>query len=857
MAHIVPCIAVLLLPLWAPPAQAEAGSEAPLARSGPVASLALDQLPGIRGTALASYELEAPVRKDTGEYLGSVQFLGAKARALLHPVHAGIDGTGSGWVLSIEASSARLSDLIPTVADTVVDDLRLRQTAVVLSTGNTRVDGATMSADVAAFYQPYFLSARPMLEVAGGVNLITRMAPGDGSPLGEALRLLGIESDGILLQGTVLKDAGFSDLKKAHKDKELKKRLQESMELRAYLPAIDLGGLPDNYVAGETSLIVGGKPNVGLAFRLVAEGSSAATSQAFECRVDVAKSSPGVTEVQVMGTALGTWEDAFGLAGFDLESPRLLLEVDTAQRIGFGVRAGLGIGSKEMALAAKLQLHAVTGAPIGGFFEGKLDSMGPRDLIELANALGGARGMQPIPASVLPDFELRDLYLKIAPTEGDSDLGTSQGFALRGELHAFDSKVAYVDGNLSLGGIVPTISLLGECNDFDLGAVGLKDASVDINLGATLDQHFRLKGKAKLLLKTTAVDVDCSLKGLAIDVSENFKGVYQANYHLSSPGSGRPNWRVAAALENELTKTLSNQVSKEARDWAEKVKRDFAAAQGGLDRAKEEVRELDDDIERQRAKILARRKKQGASLRSAQRKVSEIQEDLDKVRAKILSKRKARYAKVQKKKRAADSARSAWQKAKKARERAKLHKKPKLRIIEAAKFADYQAKNAAYGTANAHYKSLLKVPIEADPRMVALFAAKESATGILKAAEKMTEVWPIETDPALAALIAARETALAGLNVAKGAVFVSGKTVEGAGRVTAWAAKHNGDLFMLDSASFDAQLAGYLDGGKIDVRVKARFLGDRKSFRVKLDTEVLKDGKLAKALWKHLKSELE
>ena len=119
---------------------------------------------------------------------------------------------------------------------------------------------------------------------------------------------------------------------------------------------------------------IGGKPNVGLAFRLVAAGPSIDRSQAFECRVDVAKSSPGVTEVQIMGTALGTWEDAFGVDGFDLLSPRLLLEVDTAQRVGFGVRGGLRLGSKEMALAAKLQLHAVTGVPVGGFFEGSHSS---------------------------------------------------------------------------------------------------------------------------------------------------------------------------------------------------------------------------------------------------------------------------------------------------------------------------------------------------------------------------------------------------------------------------------------------------------------------------------------------------
>ena len=864
MAHLIPSILFLASSVLAAPVTPGAWSRITTPESStPEASatgsrtLRLDQLPGIAGTPLATFELEAPVRKETGEYLGSVQFLGARASALLHPVAAGIDGRGSGWILSIEASSARLSDLIPSLAGSIVDDLKLRTTALVLSTGNARVDGATMSPDVASFYEPYFESARLMLEVAGGVNVITRMAPGDGSPLGEALELLGIHSDGILLQGTVLKDASFSDLKQAHKDNELGKRLQESMELRAYLPPVDLGGLPDNYVAGETSLIVGGKPSVGLAFRLVAEGPDTRRSQAFECRVEVAKSSPGVTELQVMGTALGTWEDAFGIGGFDLESPRLLLEVDSAQRVGFGVRGGLGVGSKDMALSAKLQLHAVTGAPIGGFFEGQLSSVGPADLIALANQLGGAHGLEPMPASLLPDFELRDLYLKIAPTGGDSDLGTSQGFGLRGELHAFDSKVAFVDGNISLGGIVPTISLDGACDDFDLGAVALKDGTVDIGLGATLDQHFRLKGKARLLAKTNQVDVDCSVKGLSIETMENFAGVYTTRYHLSSPGSGRPVWRVAASLENHLSKTLSEQVSRDVHDWAEQVERDFATAERSLDGAKGKVRELDDDIAKRRREILARRAKQAAGLRVAQRKVSELQGEMDKVRASILSKRKARLAKVNAKKKVADKAYTAWQSAVRATKRASLFKKPKLKAIEAAKFTDYQAKKADYNAANAAYKMLVKVPPEADPRMVALLAAKETATGALRAAEKMTEVWPIESDPELAALLTARATALAALDVAKGAVFVSGKAVTGAAKVTAFVSKHNGDLFMIDGASFDTQLAGYLNGGSVDLRVQARFLGEAKHFRVHVDTAVLKKGQLAKVLWRYLKDELE
>lgn len=821
------------------------------------APLVLADRPEFAGTALAAFTLEAPVRKKTGEIFGSVSFLGASSRALLHPVQPGIDGGNQGWVLAIEASSARLSDLVPTLEKTIAGNLKLRTTAILLATANARVDESTMSQDVAAFYSPYFRSARLMLEVSGGVNVLTRMEPGDGTPLSAALGLLGIETDGILLQGTLLKDASFSDLRKAHGDKELRKRLKKSMELRAFLPAVNLGGLPDSFVTGETSLIVGGKPSVGLAFRLAADAGDAAESQSFECRVDIANVRPGVTEVQVLGTALGTWRNALGIRGLHLESPRLLLEVDTAQRVGFGIRGGLGIGSRKMALAAKLQLHAVTGAPVGGFFEGRLDSLGSQDLVDFTNALGAARGKQGLPDSTLPDFELRDLYLKIAPTEGDSDLGTSEGFALRGELHALDRKIAYVDGAISLGGLIPDVTLLGACEDFDLGALALKDASVDIRLGATLDQHFRLKGATTLLALTRSVDVNCSLTNLVIDTSETFKGVYSTAYHLSSPSEGRPAWRVKASFENQLSRTLSDQVAGKAQAWAEKTERDFAAAQRDLDNAKEQVRKLALKIDAQKQVVLARREKQAAGLRKAQAKVREITGEMDKVRKTILGKRKARKAKVNAKKSASNKAKKVWKKAASTRKKAPLYKRPKLRIIEAAKFADHQGKLASYEAANAGYKALLRVPIEADPRMVGLFTARETATGVLKGAEKMTEVWPIETDPKVASLIAARATALAALDVAKASVFLGGKAAVGAGKITAWLAEHNGDLFMLDAASFEAKLAGYLAGNSVQLDVKARFLGDRKKFRLRISSDMLRDGTLAKALWKHLKKELE
>ncbi len=54
--------------------------------------------------------------------------------------------------------------------------------------------------------------------------------------------------------------------------------------MRAYLPPVDIAGLPSGYSAGETSLTLSGKPGFAVAFRLVAPGSDAASSKSFECK---------------------------------------------------------------------------------------------------------------------------------------------------------------------------------------------------------------------------------------------------------------------------------------------------------------------------------------------------------------------------------------------------------------------------------------------------------------------------------------------------------------------------------------------------------------------------------------------
>jgi hypothetical protein len=82
-----------------------------------------------------------------------------------------------------------------------------------------------------------------------------------------------------------------------------------------------------------------------------------------------------------------------------------------------------------------------------------------------------------------------------------------------------------------------------------------------------------------------------------------------------------------------------------------------------------------------------------------------------------------------------------------------------------------------------------------------------------------------DADPRVAGLITARATAVAALVVAREAVRISTAAAAGAARVTAFAAKNNGQLLMIDEASFSGQLAASMAGTRGKIQIRARWLG--------------------------------
>jgi tetratricopeptide (TPR) repeat protein len=777
---------------------------------------------------------ELPTRTSDGGYAGRVSWGSRSVEARLAPV-------GEAWVLAYRLSAGRLSDLVPRLRGTLVDELDLTDPVLVYSLDKASVE---LPRESARFF------GVKKLEIERGVNLLSKVSPRKGSSVRAALDFLGIRIDGLILRGVVLKNFDVASLKQAEEEGELKKALRRGTELRVTLPEFRLRGLPESFECGRAFFFVTGEPGAGVGF-----GMTTASGHDFDCSLSIRKTSTGAKEVTVTASRKGRWENALDIPGFHLDETTLLLGVDSSQNVKFGLRADMAFGKKRVAIAGSVSFHAVTGVVTGCMFEGETDSLGSADLIALANAIGNGKG-KPLSADDLPDFGLTDVKFRYAPMGGDDRLGIESGLALAGRLHAFGRELAAVDGLMDQQTIIPTWKLKGHVADFDLGLVALRDAMVDIEIGPTTNPRFRVKGMSKMWISKKAVDVDIGRKRFHFEVLDRLDGIYLTHYKVTSPAAGRPSWNADARFRNDLTRTLERDVSKAAREWADRAESDFEKAEEDLDAAIANLDRID-------AKIVATRAEVESERAAAMADMSRAEADVKRLDALIARRSQQLDAGIAKLKGAAssakrkrDAAKKAWKKAVAATKRAPIHKKPKYKAIEVKRYKELVEAETALATANASVKT---AQARVDPQLRSLQAARTSAVATLKATQvvyqKVTGGVSVDADPRIVGLKTEKVAANAALVVARETVEVTGKAVTGAARITAFAAENNGRLLMVDESRFAGQLARSLKGTKGEIRIRGRWLGEPKELRLRGSLDDVRRG-LVNLVWKALKKDL-
>ena len=303
-----------------------------------------------------------------------------------------------------------------------------------------------------------------------------------------------------------------------------------------------------------------GEPGIGVGFTLNANGKS------FDARLALRKTKIGATEASIEASTHGIWSHALGIRGFHLEHTKLKLSLDAAQRLGVGVRAKMSIGGRQMDIAGKLLVHAGHGRAARRCVR-RTPEQGDEQRPHVADQRPCARRQDVSQGRRRRVRAPQPLPARRAPGGGDTSLGIRSGFGIEGQLFAFGRDLAKVKGELDES---PMLRLKGYANSVNLGAVALNRSEIDIKLGAVRNPHFMIRGGARVLVASKALDIRAGREKIYFATREKVGGLYEADSKYRANAGVRPAWAMDVALRNDFARTLEQDVSRRARAWADK-----------------------------------------------------------------------------------------------------------------------------------------------------------------------------------------------------------------------------------------------------------------------------------------------
>ena len=288
------------------------------------------------------------------------------------------------------------------------------------------------------------------------------------------------------------------------------------MSLRIELPELEPENAPAWFVSGKLAIEITGRPSIALVGEITADIDGDRLT--FSLSGDLGRSAAGV-EFSLSGglVAEQPWVSPFGIEWLTLNRLMLTLSVKPAG-LGLGFRADVKIGARTVDVAVFVAMSPA-GVPTGFAFEGRTNKLSLDDLatlqVKMAKAAGRAGPRFPLGA--LPNVEVRDLYVKFAPTAVPS-LDIDAGFALAGQVWVETdrsgtmTKVAEVDVSVGEGGI----TVYGSIPSLVLGPARIVNGIIDLEL--TLEnQSLSLSGKAILFGITRTFSIEVTGSGMVAD----------------------------------------------------------------------------------------------------------------------------------------------------------------------------------------------------------------------------------------------------------------------------------------------------------------------------------------------------
>ena len=587
-------------------------------------------------------------------------------------------------------------------------------------------------------------------------------------------------------------------------------------------------------------------------------------------------------------TMLGFWNEPFGIKGLALG--------DVAMTIGIGIVPPPAVALPIVGLAGTMTIGTVTGSaavkfdaanPIKSMIAASFNRLYLREVIlTFCDPLVYNQIPAEIRNSILT-AGLEDVGIYVVPQPTNiGELYYEQGFRFEGKLSvagfnaSFFFLLSYSEGFAVKASMDPI-----RIDDvFELTGVGNYP-------GPTLDIDLRLGGKPGILIaglvRLLGVQaqtlVSVSDQGFTFFVEGKIFDLFIAGLTVTGGNfKGGGDFAIQAAMRNDLLAYLRENARKAIQDAADSATRDIQHAQNAVDAKQREGNKLNQDIANMKATVEAERARHSQAVKSAEQAVSaaqaqvnKIQGDIDRMyrtiqaeRARDTQKLRDAQAEVTKAQQSVNGLQDQINSAKHKIDQLNADIKAKKKWYDNSgwrksyRWAEYSAYVTAKGTeitalytkigtleaAKATAVGVLEAakqvvrgielgaktfPIEADPRMAALYTAKatanaglETAKQSLKAAQALIKTFPVEADPRVAGLYTLLGTATAGLQSARLVLEGVKQTVGGLATVGDFIVKYGlGGLVDVKEAHFAGKL-NVLKGGNVNMGLKLVLLNN-------------------------------
>jgi len=582
-------------------------------------------------------------------------------------------------------------------------------------------------------------------------------------------------------------------------------------------------------------------------------------------------------------TMLGEWREPFGIKG--------LAVADLAIEIGVGIVPPPAVAAPIVGFAGRIQIGSFTGSaavkmdtvtPSKSMLAADFNRLYLREVMEV---FCDQQVMRAIPAeirSTVLEVGLEDVAVYVVPQATQiGELSYEAGFAFQGKLSIadFDAQFSFKLDYSKGFAIRAEMDTLNIDNLIIITGSGRQPNPImAVNLMLGEKAGIEIAARVKLLEISAETAISLSDNGFRFLVQGTLFNLFAASIEASGGNLQQGgDFYLKIAMKNDLMVYLRTQAVAVIKDGTDSAIRDLTHAQNVLSKAQRDVQGLKNEINRVRNIIRQERRQHSSALTGAQRElqtaqntVNQLKRNINAMRAVIKRERARDTANLRNAQRAVSKAQSSVNNLQHeinsskrriktlendiAKKKRWLDKSPwyrkvdrgieytayagakgveiaaiytKIAGIEAAKGTAYLALEAAKQIVRGIERAANLFPIDADPRILALFTAKGAATAGLEVAKQSVifarnavNTFPIDADPRILALFTAKETANAALEVAKFALEGVKVSVGGLADVATFITTYGlGGLLDVRAASFEGQL-NVIHGGQVAMALK-------------------------------------